>query len=70
MTGPNGKTLFLPAAGLRLEGSLYNAGSEGSYWSSSLRTYPSGAWGCFFNSGYVYMRYNSRLGGHTVRAVR
>ena len=36
-TGPNGKSLYFPYAGNRGDGnSLYNAGSYGYYWSSSL----------------------------------
>ncbi len=72
-TGPNGNSLFLPAAGDRWDGSLHDAGSYGLYWSSSLYTDgPYDAWYCYFNSGlvgvdsYGYRRDN----GHTVRAVR
>ena len=34
----NGNSIFLPAAGYRLNGNLNNAGNYGYYWSSSLRT--------------------------------
>ena len=34
----NGNSIFLPAAGCRYRGVLYDAGSNGSYWSSSLDT--------------------------------
>ena len=45
VTGPNGKSIFLPAAGCRLDGSLYDAGSYGHYWSASLdESNPFGAW--------------------------
>ena len=37
-TGPNGNSIFLPAAGYRNDSVLYNAGSSGYYWSSSLYT--------------------------------
>ena len=71
-TGPNGNSLFLPAAGHRFYDSLYNAGSSGRYCSSSLYSdYPYSAWYCIFGSGYVYMLYyGGRSGGLTVRAVR
>lgn len=34
-TGPNGGTIFLPAAGYRWSGEFYNVGSDGGYWSST-----------------------------------
>ena len=36
LTGPNGNTMFLPAAGDRLEGDLCDVGEYGYYWSRSL----------------------------------
>ena len=71
-TGPNGNSIFLPAAGGRDGSGLYYAGSGGYYWSSSLGTgYPSDAWSCYFDSGYVRMYYDYyRYIGFTVRAVR
>lgn len=36
VTGPNGKSIFLPAAGYRGGSSLYDTGSYGQYWLSSL----------------------------------
>ena len=71
-TGPNGNSLFLPAAGRRRDGSLYDAGSYGYYWSSSLYTdYPNDAWYCRFYSGNVYVYGSGIRGyGHAVRAVR
>ena len=38
VVGPNGKSIFLPAAGYRFVDSLNEAGSYASYWSSSLRS--------------------------------
>lgn len=35
VTGPNGNSIFLPAAGYRDESSLYNDGDYGYYWSST-----------------------------------
>lgn len=35
VTGPNGKSIFLPAAGYRCHSSLLNAGHYGHYWSST-----------------------------------
>lgn len=35
VTGPNGNSIFLPAAGYRSGSSLYDAGSYGDYWSAT-----------------------------------
>ena len=70
-TGPNGNSLFLPAAGSRLDGSLYNAGFAGYYWSSSLETViPDAAWYFDFDAGSQNMYYLYRYLGYSVRAVR
>lgn len=71
-TGPNGNTLFLPAAGYRWRESLYYAGSWGNYWSRTL--YSSNlhnACGLDFGSGEsVYWTGYDRGNGFAVRAVR
>ena len=70
-TGPNGNTLFLPAAGYRWGGELYDAGSNGTFWSSSLNTdYPSHAWYFYFYSGNTLVYDSYRYYGRSVRAVR
>jgi hypothetical protein len=68
----NGKAIFLPAAGSRWDGELYNAGSQGLYWSSTLdEGYPLNA-----RRLYIYSErarwddYGGRFGGLTVRPVR
>ena len=70
VTGPNGNSIFLPAAGYLYEGTLYNAGSYGYYWSSSL--YADGSYGAYYVGFYSdsvvwdgYYRYD----GHSVRPV-
>ena len=66
----NGNSIFLPAAGYRYNSDLYNAGSDGYYWSSSLNT--SGSYYAYylgFNSGNVYSYYNYRDFGQSVRPV-
>ena len=51
ITAPNGNSIFLPAAGDRVETILDSAGSSGFYWSSSLSTgKPYLAWYIFFSS--------------------
>lgn len=70
-TGPNGNSLFLPAAGYRWSDDLYDAGGIGSYWSSSLYAgNPNYAWLFDFNSGDYGMSGSSRRSGQSVRAVR
>lgn len=72
VTGTNGISLVLPAAGFRNGTSLLNAGSYGIYWSSSLDTdYPNYAYFMGFDSGFVFPQYsNYRYYGFTVRPVR
>ena len=72
-TGPNGNTLFFPAAGGRWDGSLYYVGSYGYYWSRTLYTCFSCsdlAYNLDFTSGYVGCDGDNRIIGFTVRAVR
>ncbi|MBP3763306.1 MAG: hypothetical protein J6I49_05420 [Bacteroidales bacterium] len=70
-TAANGNSLFLPAAGLRWGGELYDAGESGLYWSSSLRAVtPGNAWDFRFYSGGQVMLNNLRYYGQSVRAVR
>ena len=66
----NGNSIFLPAAGYRVDSSLYLAGSYGNYWSSSLYTgYPRSAYDLSFDSGIVGWGNYSRCIGFTVRPV-
>ena len=70
VTGPNGNSIFLPAAGYMFEGTLIGAGSDGSYWSSSLGTGdPVYAYVVDFNSGYVDWDCYDRYYGFAVRPV-
>ena len=69
-TGPNGNSIFLPAAGWRTGSYLRYAGSYGYYWSSSLYSDDTDyAWYLYFNSGNYGMSYYYRFYGCTVRAV-
>ena len=71
ITGPNGNSLFLPAAGLRSASSLYEAGESGYYWSRTLDTTdPSGACILYFDSVFMDLGTGSRGSGQCVRAVR
>ena len=71
VTGPNGNTMFLPAAGSRWYDSL-DDGSNGTYWSRTLHSSgPYGTGSLYFSSGYWYWDcVYARSDGLTVRAVR
>ena len=70
VTGPNGNSIFLPAAGYRYDSSLGNAGSYGYYWSASLyNSHPNRARYLYFYFGDHYTYYGHRYNGYTVRAV-
>ena len=66
----NGRSIFLPAAPYRDDSSLYNAGSGGYYWSSSLYTvYSNEAMYVYFDSSYVDWSHGNRFRGFSVRSV-
>ena len=70
VTGPNGNSIFLPAAGYRYGSSLDNAGSGGDYWSST--PYESNAQGAYelgFNSSLHRVDWSNRDLGLAVRPV-
>ena len=70
VVGPNGNSIFLPAAGYMREGTLINAGSRGYYWSSSLDAgSPDGAYYVIFGSDDVGWGYCGRYFGFIVRPV-
>ena len=70
VTGPNGNSIFLPAAGCRYGAGVYGRGSYGYYWSSSLYSYVSDyAYFLCFYSGDYFWYYNSRCFGQSVRPV-
>ena len=70
-TGPNGNSIFLPAAGYRGGSELRSAGSYGFYWSSSLYSgNTDNAWYlCFYSDNYGMYYFYGRYYGFTVRAV-
>lgn len=72
VTGFNGNTLFLPAAGIRYGSSLDLDGMFGNCWSRTLySTYPCNASNlCYYSSYLGYNLNNYRYYGFTVRAVR
>ena len=70
VTGPNGNSIFLPAAGYRYGTEVNSRGSYGYYWSSSLLSDHSyGAHLLGFSSGYHDWSYGGRCNGLSVRPV-
>ena len=70
VTGPNGKSIFFPAAGVRDDTDLVNAGSYAHLWSSSLDTeYPNSAYNVYSNSDGVSRYGDRRCYGLSVRPV-
>lgn len=70
VTGPNGNSIFLPAAGYRGDSWLYDIASYGYYWSGSLGESDSnGAYVLYFNSSGHGTQWQIRSIGYTVRPV-
>ena len=69
--GPNGNSIFLPAAGYRDGSSLDYAGSYGGYWSSTPNDngYDDNSYGLDFGSDFQDMFGYLRNNGHSVRPV-
>lgn len=71
VTGPNGNSIFLPAAGGRSGTSLNHRGGGGYYWSGALHeSYSYLAWGLNFDSGDRYLNTTNRHDGLAVRPVK
>ena len=71
VTGPNGNTLFVPAAGYRWGDYLRRAGTDAFCWSCSFDPgQTTGALGLHFSSGNLIRILDGRRYGDTVRPVR
>ena len=68
VTGPNGNSIFLPAAGYRYGTSLGSDGYYGYYWSSTPYDYGY-AYDLNFDDGYEYVDGSFRYDGQTVRPI-
>ncbi len=66
--GPNGNTIFLPAAGVRYLDMLQGAGSSSRYWSRTVGG-PAGADYLSISSIGMYWNADERCYGYPVRAV-
>lgn len=70
ITGSNGNSIFLPAAGFRDGTSLGNDGSGGDYWSSSPdESTTNYAYILDFYLSHFYLHYSYRYYGRSVRPV-
>lgn len=70
VTGPNGRSIFLPAAGYRDRSSLYDAGEKGYYWSSSSKEDCYGnSYILCFHSHHMYLDWLTCYEGCSVRPV-
>lgn len=70
VTGRNGNSIFLPAAGHRNDSSIYEVGEYGDYWSSRPRVGYYEAWLLYFCSGWRGWSYTgNRYRGRSVRPV-
>ncbi len=70
--GPNGNSIFLPAAGNSTGSSLYDVGGYGYYWSSTPHDTDggNGAYFLYFSNGSEYVNWdNDRYYGLTVRPI-
>lgn len=70
VTGSNGNSIILPAAGYRFcDGGVYYVSAAGNYWSSAP-SYSDQAWHLVFDSDRVNMDDGLRCGGQSVRLVQ
>lgn len=69
VTGPNGNSIFLPAAGFRYDTSLTYAGSRGDYWSATPTSDCFSAFSLGFHSDGYDWSYDPRYYGQAVRPV-
>lgn len=69
VTGSNGATIFLPAAGYSRDDTIGAIGSGGNYWSSTVHPQNNDAFGLYFDSEGCYRGFSSRYDGRSVRAV-
>ncbi len=70
VTGFEGRSIFLPAAGGRFDTDLYLDGSSGHYWSSSLgESRTANARAVDFSANRMGRNYTERVVGHSIRPV-
>lgn len=67
VTGPNGNSIFLPAAGYRIDSSHVFADGEGWYWSSELSSSNNGV---FLHNSSTSVGIDNRYLGLSIRPVK
>lgn len=68
--GPNGNSIFLPAAGYRFGRNFSYRGSDGHYWMGDFyRDDSKNAYFLYFYYGYEHWNYDYRFDGFSVRPV-
>lgn len=70
VTGPNGNSIFLPAAGCRYGASVCGVGRHGYYWSLSVGDERFAYDVSFYSGNLLPQYYHSRYYGFSVRLVR
>lgn len=66
----NGNSIFLPAAGYKLNQSTFYTNTIGVYWSSNLlSTYPQNAYNLYFDAKIYNRNGSDRFNGQSVRPV-
>lgn len=72
VTGPSGKSIFLPAAGNADGTDISNKGSYGGYWTGTANTAGSNSQACnlyFFGNTLHAVQWSNRYGGRSIRPV-
>jgi uncharacterized protein YjdB len=70
VTGPNGNSIFLPAAGYRNGLGLKQINNEGRYWTSSLYFNSTQAMLLYFSSDADYIARSNRYIGYSIRPIQ
>ncbi len=74
VTGPNGNSIFLPAAGFRIAYNLNDEGNSGNYWTREITALnnlftPNSAFKLYFTSDYFDWAGGNRSMGYPIRPV-
>lgn len=69
VTGPNGKSVFLSAAGGRFHASIGGTGEIGSYWSATVAYGGANAGSLYFDDGHHGPDWDRKYRARPVRAV-
>ncbi len=69
VTGPNGNSIFLPAAGYWIDSDIESRGSEGRFWTGTLME-KGYSYYLYFEDGNQECDYSHRSYGRTIRPVK